>query len=114
MHVLVQTLHMMMVWVLRLADMVLVADDRHAILTQGAVHVSGAVQGLIGTINKGFNQQGMALQMRSRQDFKIRPSATTRLDEGIDALQKHAGEKKIRLNHDPAKSHPFANGKRFL
>ena len=56
MHMFVQTLDMMMVRLLGLADVALMADDRHAVLTQRAVHVSGTVQGFVGPLQEGFSR----------------------------------------------------------
>ena len=56
MHVAVQALDMMMVRLLRLADVLLVADDRYAVLAQRAIHMTGPLQGFLGPFQKGFNQ----------------------------------------------------------
>jgi hypothetical protein len=55
MHMFVQALDMMMVRLLGLADVALMADDRHAVLTQRAVHVSVAAQSFVGPLQESFN-----------------------------------------------------------
>jgi hypothetical protein len=55
MHMFVQALDMMMVRLLGLADVVIMADDRHAVLAQRAVHVASAAQSFVGPLQESFN-----------------------------------------------------------
>jgi hypothetical protein len=52
----VQALHVVVVRALRLADVRLVADNRYAVLAERAIHVAGAVQGLVDAAFKRVEQ----------------------------------------------------------
>src|SRR5262249_50941281 len=72
MHVLVQSLHVVMVRPLRFAVAVLVADDRHPVLAQRAVHVAGAVQRFLGSLQERLHQQRVHLQVRHTDVVEVR------------------------------------------
>ena len=56
MHMGVQSLDVMVVRLLRFADLVLMAEDRHAILAERTVHVALAVQRFLGSLRERLQQ----------------------------------------------------------
>ena len=109
MNVIVQTLDVVMVRPLGFAEGALVTRDRHAILTERAVHVAVAVQRLFGPLCEGFEKKLMGLKVRRRHIIEIGPGASSLLNLGVDPFQQDSGEEKVRLHDDAAKPHAFAH-----
>ncbi len=76
----------MMMGVLRFPKLRLMADHRHAILTQRAIHVRLAVQRLLRPIEEDVQKQRMSLQMGRAQEVEIGPEAASSFHLGIERL----------------------------
>src|SRR5438445_8725175 len=85
--VFVQALDVMMIGVLRFPKLCLMTNDRHAVLTQRAVHVTPTVQHLFRPVKEDVQKQRVRLQMGRGQELEIGTEAASRIHLGIDPLE---------------------------
>lgn len=95
------TLHVMMVALLREPDLIFETKHLGAILAATAIHCRVAGEYLLGPLLEGFDQQRMVIEIRRLDELDFRMAPGDAVGVLVDAIDENAGEEKIR-EHDGA------------
>ena len=87
---------------LREADLGLEAEHLLAVLAERAVHQVLPDQHFAQAVEEGVDDQRMGAEIGRGEDLELRDARLRLVGRGVDALHEHAGEEEVREDDDAA------------